>query len=80
MPTQSQDTQTNSGPQPEDKLETSQAQTGSAVREGQENSSINSDKEDEKRPVKGPMDTDDNVINQEEFLEDRNTVKKSPDE
>ncbi|MEO6915709.1 MAG: hypothetical protein ABI151_08735 [Chitinophagaceae bacterium] len=80
MPTQNQETQTNSGDQPEDKVETSQALTGTPVREGQENSSINDDKKDENKEIEGPMDKDDSAVNHEEYIQERNTKEKSPDE
>ena len=80
MPTQSQETQTNSGDEKPGDLESSQATTGSAVREGQENSSILHDEEDQNKKLEGPINRDDRAVSQEEFLEDRNTSKKSPDE
>ncbi|HZG23400.1 MAG TPA: hypothetical protein VEZ17_02410 [Chitinophagaceae bacterium] len=57
------------------KEEESQARTGTAVREGQEDSSILHDKEDPNKELTGTLDKDVSSTSQEEFIEDRNTKK-----
>ena len=71
---ESQETRKNPSGDSQDDLEKAQANTGSEVREGQENSSIlhDQDQEDKELPkdIKKP---DISSTSQEEFIEDKNT-------
>ena len=80
MPTQSQDTQTNGKSETPQNEESSQARTGTEVREGQEDSSILHDEHDETKELNGPIHKDDRALSQQEYIEDRNTSKKEPED
>ena len=80
MPAQNQETQTNGKPETASSDESKQALTGSDVREGQEDSSILHDEHDETKELNGPVHKDDRALSQQEYIEDRNTKKKEPED
>ncbi len=78
---QNQETQNNPLKNKAGDLEDAQADTGSAIREGQGNSSILHDKDDEDNELYRDVKSKDiSSTSQEEFVEDRNTKKKTDDE
>ncbi len=63
-----------------ERLEKSQANTGSEIREGQENSSILSDTNEGNEELPRIIQQDIKSNSQEEYLEDRNTKRKNDNE
>lgn len=76
MPTQKEETQRDLHDKKADELESSQASSGTPVREGQEDSSIRHDREDKNKELSGPVHKDNNAVNSEEFIDERNTKEE----
>ena len=73
---QKQENLNNASPNNTDEREKAQADSGSEVREGQENSSILHDKKDADKEIQDVTKKDISSTSQEEFIDDDENTKK----